>query len=381
MRSPRNNIFCILGLVSVGLAACGNSSGGGSAGRGGAPGSGGAGSGGSPGSGGTVASGSGGSVGSGGKGSGGVVGSGGTTVTGSGGNGTGGSPGSGGAGTGGSPGAGGTTGKGGTTGQNGGVTGSGGEGAGGAPGAGGAGRDAGPAMGGRTGQGGTSSPGGATGQGGSTATGTGAGGSTGSDSCVKGQLKGTNVAVCGESFIAMTHGLTKDIEALATAAGSLKSGEHYDDESISGTWMSSGSGSIPDQYKTAQGKNDIKYVVMDGGGNDCMNGGTGDPIITAATKLFQQMATDGVLKVVYFWMPDPVGSSWANLKSCLDAVRPKIKSLCEGLTSPKCYYVDLRESWNGHPEYTSDGIHPTAAGDTASSKQIWDVMVKNCVAQ
>jgi hypothetical protein len=61
--------------------------------------------------------------------------------------------------------------------------------------------------------------------------------------------------------------------------------------------------------------------------------------------------------------------------------RPKIKSLCEGLTSPKCYYVDLRESWNGHPEYTSDGIHPTNAGDKASAKQIWDVMVRNCVAQ
>jgi lysophospholipase L1-like esterase len=230
-------------------------------------------------------------------------------------------------------------------------------------------------------EGGKSSQDAGGGSGGSTGTGT--GGGSGSDTCVKGQTKGNSVAVCGESFIAMTHGLTKELEALATAAGSLKSGEHYDDESVSGTWMSQGAQSIPNQYKTAQSKNDIKYVVMDGGGNDCMNGGTGDNIITAATTLFKQMATDGVLKVVYFWMPDPnAGTGHDALKSCLDVTRPKIKSLCEGLTSPKCYYVDLRESWNGHTEYAvSDGIHPTAAGDKASAKQIWETMVKNCVAQ
>ncbi len=364
----------ILGLLSAGLWACNPSSTSESPGQGGSPGTGGSASGGS-GSGGTTSAGgsgtggttsSGGSVGSGGQGSGGVKETGGTTQ-GSGGSATGGTTertggsATGGRTTGGATGTGGATSSGGAGGRTGGATGLGG-------------RDGG--MGGRTGPDAGS---GGTGTGGST--GTGSGGSTGTDTCVKGQTQGKNVAVCGESFIAIAHGLTKELEALATAAGSLKSGEHYDDESISGTWMSQGADSIPNQYKRAQDKNDIKYVVMDGGGNDCMNGGNGDNIITAATALFKQMATDGVLKAVYFWMPDPVGSQYSNLKSCLDTTRPKIKSLCEGLTSPKCYYVDLRESWNGHPEYTSDGIHPTSAGDKASAKQIWDVMVKNCVAQ
>lgn len=383
--SKLSRSFCLTTILSIGLWGCGQSGSGTSTGTGGTTGQGGTsssggttvnGTGGSTSSGGTTSSGgmigTGGRVASGGTtGSGGVQGTGGTTV-----NSTGGSNTAGTRGTGGSVASGGTTGSGGVQGTGGTmVNGTAGSNTGGARTGGTTGGGGTTGRGGSTAAGGTTSPGGTTGAGGTTSS----GGSSGD--CVKGQTQGKNVAVCGESFIAIAHGLTKDLEALATAAGSLPSGQHYDDESVSGTWMSSGSNSIPDQYKKAQAANDIKYVVMDGGGNDCMNGGTGDPIITAATALFKQMATDGVLKVVYFFMPDPVGSNWATLKSCLDVVRPKIQSLCEGLTSPKCYYVDLRQSWNGHPEYTSDGIHPTAAGDTASSKQIWDVMVKNCVAQ
>jgi lysophospholipase L1-like esterase len=58
-----------------------------------------------------------------------------------------------------------------------------------------------------------------------------------------------------------------------------------------------------------------------------------------------------------------------------------MKAICDGLTSPKCYWLDLREIWNGHSEYTADGIHPTAAGSKATGDAIWEVMVDNCVAQ
>jgi hypothetical protein len=48
----------------------------------------------------------------------------------------------------------------------------------------------------------------------------------------------------------------------------------------------------------------------------------------------------------------------------------------------RCVWVDQRESWSdNYSTYTSDGIHPTEAGATASSKQIWNAMVANCVAQ
>jgi hypothetical protein len=107
----------------------------------------------------------------------------------------------------------------------------------------------------------------------------------------------------------------------------------------------------------------------------------GDAALTAATSLFETMTSDNVEKIVYFFYPDPIGSNFASLKSCLDSLRPKMKALCDGLTAPKCYWLDLRDTWNGHNEYTSDGIHPTAEGAKATGDVIWDTMVKNCVAQ
>jgi hypothetical protein len=211
----------------------------------------------------------------------------------------------------------------------------------------------------------------------------GSGGSGPSGDCVKGQTKGNQVAVIGESFIAASHGITKQIESNAKAAGSLAMGEQYVDKSVSGTLLSGGGAdAIPKQYDKAKAGGAIKYVLMDGGGNDCLQANNGDAALAAAQTLFQTMATDKVEKIQYFFYPDPLGSfASGTLKTCLDALRPKMKALCEGLTAPKCYWLDLRTVWNGHNEYTSDGIHPTPAGDKATGDAIWGEMKKNCVAQ
>ena len=184
----------------------------------------------------------------------------------------------------------------------------------------------------------------------------------------------------GDSFIAASHGITRGIENHAKEAGALGQNDKYVDRSVSGTTLS---GAIPGQYDQAvQSSGTIKYVIMDGGGNDCMGGGNGDAALQAATKLFENMAAKGTLKVEYMFYPDPLGGfASGGLKTCLDTLRPKMKALCEGLTAPKCYFFDLRPVWNGHSEYTSDGIHPTAAGDKATADAVWADMVKNCVAQ
>src|SRR6185369_2370100 len=236
-------------------------------------------------------------------------------------------------------------------------------------------------MGGKAGVGGSSATAGAGGHGPGTG-GTGTGGSS-SGTCTKGQTKGNQVAVIGESFIAATHGITQEIEKQAKANGSLGQSEKYIDNSVSGTLLSgSDANAIPNQYKKAAQGGMIKYVLMDGGGNDCLQANNGDAALTAAQALFPNMAKDGVEKVVYFFYPDPLGSfASGTLKTCLDALRPKMKALCDGLTAPKCYWMDLRTTWNGHSEYTSDGIHPTAAGSVATGDAIWEVMKTNCVAQ
>jgi len=236
-----------------------------------------------------------------------------------------------------------------------------------------------PAIGGA---GGTNAGGSGAGTGGSSTGGSGTGGSV-SGTCTKGQTKGNQVAVIGESFIAATHGITQQIEKQAKANGSLGQSEKYVDNSVSGTLLSgSDANAIPNQYKKAAQGGMIKYVLMDGGGNDCLQANNGDAALTAAQALFPNMAKDGVEKVVYFFYPDPLGSfASGTLKTCLDALRPKMKALCDGLTAPKCYWMDLRTVWNGHSEYTSDGIHPTSAGSVATGDAIWEVMKDKCVAQ
>jgi len=179
----------------------------------------------------------------------------------------------------------------------------------------------------------------------------------------------------------LSHQITTELETLAKAAGSLPSSERYVDNSVSGTTIAGANGNVDQYNKAVSSSGTIKYVIMDGGGNDCLQANNPSAALTGADKLFQLMAQKNTEKVLYFFYPDPIGSQFASLKSCLDQLRPMMKAKCDGLTSPKCYWLDLRTAWNGHNEYTSDGIHPTAAGSKATAAAIWPVAVANCVAQ
>jgi hypothetical protein len=228
--------------------------------------------------------------------------------------------------------------------------------------------------------GGTSS-GGASGAGmGGASSGSGgqSGGSAGSTGeCVTGQTAGDEVVVIGDSFIELSN-ITQTIESHAKDAGSLEQNDGYIDNSTSGSTLSGG---IPGQYEQAANANTIRFVLMNGGGNDCI-ADNGDAALAAAEDLFASMGEKDVEKVLYFFYPDPVGSQWQSpLKACLDTIRPTMKAMCDGLTKPKCYWLDQREFWDGHPEYTGDGIHPTDAGGTASGDAIWEAMVEHCIAQ
>ena len=205
---------------------------------------------------------------------------------------------------------------------------------------------------------------------------------TGGDgTCEKGTTVGSEVLMIGESFIAFTHEITHEIERQARANGSLDEGESYRDNSVSGTTLAGGGNSIPNQYQNGVNAGPVKYVLMDGGGNDCLQAMNPDGALAAAETLFENMAANGTEKVQYFFYPDPIGSNFNGLKNCLDELRPQMQALCEGLTSPQCYWIDLRETWDGHPEYTDDGIHPTTAGSVATGQAIWAAMVDNCIAQ
>lgn len=304
------------------------------------------------------------------------------------------------AGTGGTSGSSGASGKGGT---GGGVSGSGGAGASGASGSGGTSGSAGMGGGAGTAQGGGGTDGrttggsagmggagngGGAGEVGGAGAGGGAGmsggagaGGTGSGACEKGTTQGNEVLFIGESFIAASS-IPEETTKLARAAGSLEANDSYVDKSVSGTWIGNGaSNSIPNQYRdNADG---VRFVLMNGGGNDCWQGGQEshrNDALEAARTLFEDMQENGVEKVVYFFYPDPIGNQYASLTACLDLLRPAMKEVCDSQTAPKCYWVDLREAWEGHPEYTSDGIHVAGPGNVPTATAIFEAMEANCVA-
>ncbi len=218
------------------------------------------------------------------------------------------------------------------------------------------------------------------GAGGTGGTDNGAGG-TDSGSCETGSTQGNEVLFIGESFVAASS-IPEETSKLARAAGSLAATDSYLDESISGTWIGNGAAnSIPSQYRN--NSDGIRFVLMNGGGNDCWQGGQEQhrtAALSAAADLFDDMAANGVEKIVYFFYPDPIGSQYASLTACLNLLRPEMKALCDGLTAPECHWVDLRETWDGHPEYTSDGIHVAGPGNVPTATAIFESMQANCVA-
>jgi lysophospholipase L1-like esterase len=268
-----------------------------------------------------------------------------------------------------------------------------------ASGAGGSGMNGGagvPGLGGRGSAGDSSLAGSATGgSSGMTVGGSGgqsAAGSGGSAACEKGVTKGQDVLLIGDSFIALSRDISKDLNTLARNAGALAASDSYRDNSVSGTQLSGGiSPQIPVQYTNGQKQAPAKVVIMDGGGNDMLNNTCSDPptsscqgiqnAVKAVQDLFTQMGTDGVESVVYFFYPE--NQTNATQRAKIDVLRSLLQDVCYSSVSPKCYGVDLRPVFEGHfSEYVlSDGIHPTAAGSQASSDAIWKVMQDNCVAQ
>lgn len=243
---------------------------------------------------------------------------------------------------------------------------------------GGGGSHTGGAGGGAMGSGGSGkggNTGGSTTGGGATTGGSGGGNGT----CQKGQVKASEVVIMGESFYAIApQYIQKRIQDNARKAGSLGANESYRNVAVSGQNMNY----IATTEWTAatQGGASVKFVIMDGGGIDCLGGGCSGCSNTFKT-LLGKMATAGVQDVIYTRYPEPGAppGSNASLKSCLDSTMPGMQTTCEASTSPRCHWVDLRPVWVAGD--TTDGLHPTQSGGDHVGDLIWSEMVKLCLAQ
>lgn len=208
-------------------------------------------------------------------------------------------------------------------------------------------------------------------------------------SCEASGVTSNEVVLLGDSFFALTHGITAFVEDAARQSGVLSAGERYRDfSSVVGNTLALLGNGIEDQYAAAAAESPTKVVIMTGGGADVLIGAcdviaADCPLLVdatnAASALFERMANEGVEHIVYVFYPDP---SDATLREEVATLRPLLQAACEG--SPvACHWVDLRPAFTGNEAtyLDSEGTTPTTAGARASAAAIWSVMQQECIAQ
>jgi len=188
------------------------------------------------------------------------------------------------------------------------------------------------------------------------------------------KIKANDLVVNGESFFAAAN-IATELTRLARADGSMDAGVSVKQIAVSGAVMTG----ILHQYKSCTPK--PTFLFTDGGGNDLMNscGATTTPdcaaiksALNTVKQYFDEMKTSGTKKVIWMRYPDPYGNSWATLKTNQDVYNPEVEKICKASIEPKCLWIDMRTTWAGHyDQYTSDGIHPTPAGGTATAEAFW----------
>jgi lysophospholipase L1-like esterase len=224
--------------------------------------------------------------------------------------------------------------------------------------------------------------------------------------------KGNEVVLIGDSYFALSEPtsppageITERLQSLATAAGALAQGDTYRHYYQSGanmatTYTTSTVTPIPTQFASAVSANpDLKYVIMDGGGNDillentaCITASATSGIsatckaavqgaLDAATALFQSMKTAGVQKVIYFFYPHLPTTRFPSVNIMLDYAYPLVQAVCQASPVP-CEFIDTRSAFNGNDAsfIGPDDIHPTNAGSDAIAGLIWSTMQQECVA-
>ena len=219
---------------------------------------------------------------------------------------------------------------------------------------------------------------------------------SGSSGCTVGSTASSEVVTIGDSYFAITTVIT-GVMVHARLNGSLDPQEDYRRFEVGGTQMSNGM--IPGMFDQAVAEDpNIDTVIMTGGGNDVLIGSANiclqdpppsesclaalDGVFGAAEQLLADMAAAGVQHVVYSFYPHlPPGFPPGAKNETLDYAAPIVAELCAN-APVECHFVDIRDAFEGHPEYIrDDAIHPTDAGSQVMADLIWATMEENCIAQ
>lgn len=194
------------------------------------------------------------------------------------------------------------------------------------------------------------------------------------------------VAVIGDSIFDLSGKLQQYLAEL--------SGETYEDWTRSGEKISG----IAKQYDKAIYENpDLRTIIMDGGGNDVLQGNQDkcasygelpgeceellDWVVDVSEDMFENMFTDGIDDLVflgYYNLPNDM----AKLNVALNYAMDEIKWSCSS-ANVDCYFVDPRPEFENKLDayVKSDNIHPTDPGSEVLAEMIWDTMIENKIEQ
>ena len=209
-------------------------------------------------------------------------------------------------------------------------------------------------------------------------------GEGGATDCPHGQVPADQVVWIGDSWVIYPAGAPEYtfVRDQARAIGAIGPNDEYVNLAVAAASMDA----IAKQYSTQEaGSTKVRVLIMDGGTWDPvaaqMMGTSVTDAAASAEARFQQfladVATDGTVEdIVYFLVP-PLSTIPA-----VDSMRPVLKSACDSSTMPHCYFIDLKDAWASHPEYTgASGIQPSTSGATEIGNLIWQTMQEHCIAQ
>ncbi|MBN2037276.1 MAG: SGNH/GDSL hydrolase family protein [Chitinispirillaceae bacterium] len=194
-----------------------------------------------------------------------------------------------------------------------------------------------------------------------------------------GVIPNNQVLIIGDSYFDVGRSINITLSQHAVADGILAAGQFHQ-VAVSGTWLGPGGSSprIPEQY--ANNKQGVKWVIMDGGGNDCLQHTCPLPFapscqtfqdaVKALKDLYSQMATNGVKKVIFLSYHHFQG--FPNLENQYLVLGPMLKEVVDKTTKPIVYWFDVVPLFLGKErQYTLDGVHPNDAGGKIIADALW----------
>lgn len=203
---------------------------------------------------------------------------------------------------------------------------------------------------------------------------------------VPGLPKNDQLVLIGDSIFALN-----GEEKLQIARNAGENSRGY---ATSGAQMSG----ISDQYTRAKRDGAVRTVMMDGGGNNVLQGGQDDCAASSPSQvrpaclailqtawdigavLLNRMWRDGVQDVVWQGYYELPGRN-ARLNAALAVGVEGLQDICED-APVDCTFVDVRPAFRGQSgTVIFDNIHPTEKGSRILGDTLWDAMVANGIEQ